>query len=300
MLSLKRPGFISIFTCETRRRRAARIPTRTGACLVVLDKGHADVGYRVSVGLPPRLSATHLRRRLPAIHFPSVPSDHPLPAPGSRPSTSRPCFPAIHSPREKNRRIFGNTRRMYAAHRVNENDCRRQKRKRGEVTQQISSSCCVTFASESRRVDKAAYFRRVLPKKAHYFSLSRSWGTGASERGGRAARGIGAMVCIAKCNGRCRHRRRRRCGRSRAAAAAPDTSAAAAPAPLQPHPTPALRPCPRRRSRPAPPSAPRLRGAPPSHACAATTLPPTQKGRDLSIPPFTPSAASRTSRADPW
>ena len=51
MLSLKRPGFISIFTGETRRRDAARIPTRPGMRRVFLNKEIAGVGYRVGEGL---------------------------------------------------------------------------------------------------------------------------------------------------------------------------------------------------------------------------------------------------------
>ena len=128
---------------------------------------------------PPPLSGAALpSRRFPAPpEPPSAPSRHLLAPP-------RP-------PREKNRRVFGNTQRMYAAHRVDEDDCRPGKRKRGKVTQQIDLLCCVTAVTEGSLRRQGCVSPSVVAKKCELFFSGRVF-LGGLEAGPGIASGLGA------------------------------------------------------------------------------------------------------------
>ncbi len=126
-------------------------------------------------------------RRLPALRrrFPAVRRGRPSPAilPTGCPSPAAASQPSF-LPREKNQRVFGNTRRTYAARCLDKSNCRRQKRKSDKVTQQFIHHCCVTLPLRNPHTDEAAYPRSLLPKRAIIFSLAGPLGSGLAEHGG--------------------------------------------------------------------------------------------------------------------
>ena len=127
-----------------------------------------------TAGCPPSVAASRLSAA--AVHPPPsfLPAAHPPPPLPSHPS----------SPEKKNQRVFGNTRRTYAARCLDKSNCRRQKRKSDKVTQQFIHHCCVTLPLRNPHTDEAAYPRSLLPKRAIIFSLAGPLGSGLAEHGG--------------------------------------------------------------------------------------------------------------------